>query len=941
MRSLVLTLLLALLAGLPVPAQLRGASLAESYCQRGLQLAKEGKLPAAQVEFERALELRQDLVVAHWHLFRFALTRNDLLVAFDRLREVLALEPSYHNADRVFGELVAALPRAIRERLRRDPRDPEAHQMLGFILVRAGRTQEGIAKLEAAAGLDPRRATVYDDLAWAHYRLRSFKAAFEYSEKAFNLSPERPSVSAHHKKLFYLNRFASDSLRADAFDDWYPAPPSGGASSSPSSASSPPQASPTPTASPATRPSTSGADVDAVDDPFRAGDAVIDFARVDVDDQALVDQLMGGIEASAPATAPASAADVVVVEPPPVAVSPPPVKVPSPLQILKNLEASYRRGEEALAADRFDEARTAFRSVLDMQAGFRDARQLHDQASKLAEAKAAVARGQDLMASGAYDRAEETFRDIDTSLLRRAAGLVTVDGLVGECLFKAGKYARAIGPLTAWLQTKPDDARFRYMLARSLFAEGRFAEASDELSRAHEGDPADLAEFSDRGSFGLKLFIKKNILWLGLAALAWIGAVLGYLGFKVKRATSEETFREGFLSLARLTREEKWKEALELCDTLEKAGPGPLERYRVDFARAQALLGDGHVRAARTLCEKLLEAYPQDGMGHQLMARIYAREGAVTEDAAAEYRALLLLEPNNVPCLELLNQFLRARDATDGEAEKVLSTLMELRPESGEFGLQLCQLYLRQGRADAVAEGVFRSYLSREPESADVREGLARCLLGREHWLEALKEANGVLKLEPRRISACEILVQCHRRLDLFDEAVKRFRGLAERYPDEPFFAATASALEDEAREHKARVTAERREGEDVAQYYNRGVKLYGEGRYADALAPLQAAFRSEKFRLHSAALLIRTHLRLKDSAAARRVFESLDVLGRTYTDEFVVDLAYEMAGVYAAEGRKADALALYRYVCGVDTEFKDAFKRLENLQEELKLGGA
>ncbi len=914
----------------------QAASLAETYAKRGVQLARDGKLHAAEVELRRALELQQDLIVAHYYLHKIALQQKDHFAALRNLREVIALDKKYRNANRVFQELVGTMPRHIRRRLKQNNRDVEAHHVLGFILVHAGRMREGVNKLLYARSLDPTRATVYDDLAWAYYKMRRYKKALEYAEKAFNLSAELPSINAHYKKLFYINKFGSKVLKSDSVEDFYPGPrkrlvqPPTRAT-----ASATPTATVKPTATVAPRPTKRPTDA-ATDNPFRTGDAEIDFTSVDIDDNSLVDQLMGSMEASTATTSTSATA----VTSKPVVVPPPtkPVKVPSPLKVLKQLKAAYAEGVTLYEQGKYAKARQSFNFIVNLQKDYRDAAVLLKRVSRLADSRENLSRGQDLLASGAYDRALETLRKIRPGDLRLISNLKTVDNLIGECLYHKNKHREASRYLQKWLEKEDHDHRCRYMLAKCLYLEGNFDEAYRHLGIVRSRSPETLNEFSENKSFLVKLFIKKNILFIAAAAVIWFMLFFGYTFLKIKGHTSAQHFKEGFSNLTRLVKEEEWKKVNELCDELEKLKPNEVEQFRIDYNRTVALLGMERTKQARAACEALLSKHPQDAMSRQLMAKVMLAEGDLSPDAIEAYRNLLSVEPNNLSCLEMLNQYHQANDLVDEEAEKVLTTLRELLPDKREFALQLCNHYLKMKRFDEEAELTFRKHLENDETNVPIREGLARCLIGKEAYLEGLKECNAILRIEPLRRQTHEVLVECYKHLEMFDEAAKRYRTLAEKHRDEPYFADLAKSLSSQAKEHLERVRAEQKEGEDFAQYYNRGVKLYAEGRYADALTPLQAAFRSDKFKIHSGNLLVKIHMRLKDTAAARRVFEQLDLLASGGTDEFVLELCYEMAAIYANEGNKTTALKLYQHISKVDVDFKDAFQRLENLQEEVKL---
>ena len=53
--------------------------------------------------------------------------------------------------------------------------------------------------------------------------------------------------------------------------------------------------------------------------------------------------------------------------------------------------------------------------------------------------------------------------------------------------------------------------------------------------------------------------------------------------------------------------------------------------------------------------------------------------------------------------------------------------------------------------------------------------------------------------------------------------------------------------------------------------------------------------------------------------------------------DEFVLSLCYEVARAMEGRSRTAEALEIYSFICKNNVGFRDAFQRLEDLQERLE----
>jgi len=87
-----------------------------------------------------------------------------------------------------------------------------------------------------------------------------------------------------------------------------------------------------------------------------------------------------------------------------------------------------------------------------------------------------------------------------------------------------------------------------------------------------------------------------------------------------------------------------------------------------------------------------------------------------------------------------------------------------------------------------------------------------------------------------------------------------------------------------------------------------------------------------EHLKLSAGALLVRSYLKIQEIKSALVLFERLDVMRRG-TDEFVLNLCYEIAEVYVRENRPDKAQELYSFICRSNVSFKDAFKKLERIQ--------
>jgi len=160
-------------------------------------------------------------------------------------------------------------------------------------------------------------------------------------------------------------------------------------------------------------------------------------------------------------------------------------------------------------------------------------------------------------------------------------------------------------------------------------------------------------------------------------------------------------------------------------------------------------------------------------------------------------------------------------------------------------------------------------------------------------------------------------------------EALREYRALATRHPELPELKSYLSQVETLSGSEFGDDSASR----EADSLYEKGVRLYQEGRHKDAIGPLTAAFNTEHLRVSAGTLLVRSYLKSREIRTALTVFERLEVLAAKTPDDFVLGLCYDIADVYLKENKRDRAIELYTYICRANVSYRDAFQRLEALQ--------
>ena len=161
----------------------RDPGFAVAYAQLAMtygELAEAGALPADQAykrareTAERALQLDPELAAAHCTMGYLKATHEfDWSAAEQYFRRALELSPSGSDAYSLYGRMCAALTRydeAIALGMRAHELDPLTHRMdVVTSLLRAGRYDDAIVRMEALVELDPANERARATLGWAYF----------------------------------------------------------------------------------------------------------------------------------------------------------------------------------------------------------------------------------------------------------------------------------------------------------------------------------------------------------------------------------------------------------------------------------------------------------------------------------------------------------------------------------------------------------------------------------------------------------------------------------------------------------------------------------------------------------------------------------------------------------------------------------------------------
>lgn len=870
------------------------ATLSNEHYQGGVDAYRDGRLSEAGESFRKALALEPQLPLAHYHLAKIALIEADPYKAFYALKECLALDPSYPQGEKLMRRLKPLLVEQIRKDIDLGKNAAVANNILGFLLIQQGKSADGIERQEKALQLDPDLAEAYDDLAWAYYHKRDFSMAYDMVSKAYKINPTKSSILLHYRRLFQVSRLG----KVDAGDPFYDAKGSRAVSL------------------PSMSDGRLGDDMAAVH--------LLSQAAPPVDDSRTASDAVP-LGVLVPQASPAASA------------SPASGSTDSPSdEALKkeDLKAKYLQALEHLKKEKSAEARTLFQEIAAVDPDYADVAGRLKELDEQADAATIFDHAMKAREQGKWAAVLVDLQHIDLPALRKVKEIDSLDNYLGEAHHHVGQHTEAVKSLSSWLKGKPNDHDLRYLLVRSLIAEKSWEAALTEFETLLDKKAGAYNAYPEIFSMGLRIYVKNYFLVVVGLTCAWFFITGGYIYAKVQRGAGKRQLRQMLNQLGNLVKSSRWPEVLALTEELEKVRLSDAEYVHVKCLQGTALLETGDSTRAKKVSIDLYQSHPQEPSVHHLRAKVMLARGEFGKEAIDEYEKLLAVDPNNQALLEALNAYYQSHAPDTEQAVKILDRLLELDPTSTEFRYQRAQRYLRADDYGEAAREAYRKVLELVPNRPDIMYGLSRGLFENGRYLEAMKIAKQAIAADMGHREVHRLLVRCYQKLEMIDEGRHEYKRLIEKNPDHPHLKECLHQLNRPVELEAEDLKPDQKEFKDL---YEKGVKAYLEGRFREAVAPLTSVMEVEHLRLSAGALLVRSYLKLQEVKTALALFERMDVTRRA-PDEFVLNLCYDVAEVYLRESKKDRALDLYAFICRSNVSYKDAFRKLEELEAAKKV---
>lgn len=319
----------------------------------------------------------------------------------------------------------------------------------------------------------------------------------------------------------------------------------------------------------------------------------------------------------------------------------------------------------------------------------------------------------------------------DTLRERVETALARTDFNLGVGHLRAGRFERALVPLEAAEELRPDFPGLQRSLGAARFNAGRFAEAAAALERAAAAEPGDR---------GLE----------GMLAMAWLNG--------------DEPGR-----------------AADLLGRVLDADPGRADDRALQFAYGLALVRSGSAAEAEAAFGRLLAEHDDWPELHVVLGQAHAQQGDF-EAAVAELERALELRPD-VPEASFTLGDLYFRQGRLEEAERALRTELSYRPGDLAARYHLAVVLDLENQPEA-ATGELETLLAARPDHADGRYLLGKIRLAQGAAEEASAQLEAAAGLAPEDANIRYQLAQAYQRSgrpELAEEQLAVYRDLKRR----------------------------------------------------------------------------------------------------------------------------------------------------------------
>ena len=181
------------------------------HVKRGDEYVKEEKFKEAAIEYRNAVKAVPKDSAVHWKLAKASIEAKDIRTAFIELQKTGELDPNNFETLGKLGEIyvmagkIEEATQIADNLVKSRPNDPQGYMLQSGLAVRAGKVDEGIAKLKKAAELDPKRIRTLLTIGNLYLLKKDRKGAQEWYDKALAADPNAVDVHVTRGSFFFAS----------------------------------------------------------------------------------------------------------------------------------------------------------------------------------------------------------------------------------------------------------------------------------------------------------------------------------------------------------------------------------------------------------------------------------------------------------------------------------------------------------------------------------------------------------------------------------------------------------------------------------------------------------------------------------------------------------------------------------------------------------------
>ncbi|ANE55429.1 tetratricopeptide repeat protein [Methylomonas sp. DH-1] len=337
----------------------------------------------------------------------------------------------------------------------------------------------------------------------------------------------------------------------------------------------------------------------------------------------------------------------------------------------------------------------------------------------------------------------------------------------------------------------------------------------------------------------------------------------------------------------------------------DKLGPSAITA-RNKLAALYALTKRGD--EAKGLIKEVLENNPRDAEALTMRGQFALAENRIP-DAIADFRAVLVDQPNNTGVLKMLSAA-HLRNNEDELARENMEKVVSLTPADETAQLDLVGLFLKGNKPDQAKQQL-ETLLKANPKSLKGLEALFKLEVTQKHWDKAQAAAKQVQELNDKDATGFYMSGLAYQAENKLAESVDAFQKALERKPDavEPLTEMVKSYLvlkqSDKALAKLQQVV--KQQPDHFVAYNLIGGAYLNEQKFAEAKTAYQKAqsIKPDWYSPYRNLALI--ELAQKNKAGAIDIYKKgIEKTGGA------MELVDDLARLYHREGQNQEVLALY-----------------------------